>query len=120
MGRELKSIVATTIYIEDDTMNMKKIYKSVNSDEVNESLKNEVLEYLKQFNDEDKIGLLITKEDMYETDFIPNSYAPLNEHALTNVVSRICDDKTNWITVKETKDIVKGLSYKKPRTCYSN
>lgn len=74
-----------------------------------EKLIEQALESISNFNESDKIGVLVVAQRM---DWNKNLKCYSGSQNLHNVYSHIHSDGDNYVTVNEFKDFLKTLSYK--------
>ena len=74
-----------------------------------EKLKSEVLEFISNLGEDEKIGVLVVAQKM---EWCESAKVYDGCNMLHNIYSHIYEDMSNWVTVKEFREYINSLRYK--------
>jgi hypothetical protein len=108
--RETLNAYTVSIQLESRGFNKFDFEKSYLNKQDNKACNNEAIkqgiEFLKSLPEEQLIGILVVRQPMVKS-FSGSKY--IGSGVVHNTYSHICNDKSNWVTVKEAKAFLKAM-----------
>ena len=119
MKKEIDNIQFALIYFRREINgNCERIRRVMDSEKrFNIGMKGDIFEEIEDMEENEKIGFYLAIGDSYYSRVLRN-YIPMNDKTYKYKLDRIAKDGSNWLTVKEIRDIVTDLKYEEPAKYY--